>query len=59
MARIGTPLSNTACGARGEPSSVTDAGLAVEDRVVREVFLSENAREGVAAFLEKRPAVFR
>lgn len=39
--------------------TVTDAGLAVEDRVVREVFLSENAREGVAAFLEKRPAVFR
>lgn len=40
-------------------ASVTDAGLAVEDRVVREVFLSDNAREGVAAFLEKRPAVFR
>jgi enoyl-CoA hydratase len=39
--------------------SVTDAGLAVEDAVVREVFTSEDAREGVAAFLEKRPAVFR
>ena len=38
---------------------VTDAGLAVEDAVVRAVFLTENAREGVAAFLEKRPAVFR
>jgi len=39
--------------------AVSDEGLAVEDRLVREVFLSENAREGVAAFLEKRPAVFR
>ena len=26
MARIGTPESNTACGARGEPSDVTEAG---------------------------------
>jgi enoyl-CoA hydratase/carnithine racemase len=33
--------------------------LSVEDQVVREVFDSENARDGVAAFLEKRPAVFR
>lgn len=40
-------------------AQVSDAGLAVEDQVVREVFDSENAREGVAAFLEKRPAVFR
>ena len=40
-------------------ADVTDAGLAVEDRVVRAVSLTENAREGVAAFLEKRPAVFR
>lgn len=47
-----------ACVAAAGPQ-VTDAGLAVEDRVVREVFLSDNAREGVAAFLEKRPAVFR
>lgn len=37
---------------------VDDAGLAVEDAVVREVFVTGNAREGVAAFLEKRPAVF-
>jgi enoyl-CoA hydratase len=40
-------------------AAVGDAGLAVEDRVVRAVSLTENAREGVAAFLEKRPAVFR
>jgi enoyl-CoA hydratase len=38
---------------------VSGAGLAVEDRLVREVFLTDNAREGVAAFLEKRKAVFR
>ena len=38
---------------------VTDVGLAAEDRLVREVFLTDNAREGVAAFLEKRKAVFR
>jgi enoyl-CoA hydratase len=37
---------------------VTDAGLAVEDAVVREVFVTDDAREGVAAFLEKRPARF-
>lgn len=46
------------CVAAAGPA-VTDAGLAVEDAVVRAVFLTENAREGVAAFLEKRPAVFR
>ena len=38
---------------------VTDAGLDAEDRVVREVFVTDNAREGVAAFLEKRAPVFR
>lgn len=37
---------------------VTDAGLAVEDAVVREVFVTDHAREGVAAFLEKRPPRF-
>ena len=39
-------------------AQVTDEGLAVEDAVVREVFVSDNAREGIAAFLEKRPANF-
>lgn len=38
---------------------VTEEGLALEDRVVREVFVTDNAREGVAAFLEKREPVFR
>ena len=38
---------------------VTDAGLAVEDAVVRSVFNDDNAREGVAAFLQKRPPNFR
>jgi enoyl-CoA hydratase len=33
---------------------VTDAGLAVEDEQVRAVFDGPDAREGVAAFLEKR-----
>ena len=37
---------------------VTDDGLAVEDTVVREVFITDNAREGIAAFLEKREAKF-
>jgi len=37
---------------------VTDEGLALEDVVVREVFTTGNAREGVAAFLEKRPPRF-
>jgi enoyl-CoA hydratase len=38
---------------------VSDAGLGVEDRAVRKVFSSEDAQEGIAAFLEKRPPVFR
>jgi enoyl-CoA hydratase len=37
---------------------VTDAGLGVEDQAVRKVFTSEDAQEGIAAFLEKRPAKF-
>jgi enoyl-CoA hydratase len=37
---------------------VTDAGLAVEDGQVRAVFDGADAREGVAAFLEKRAPVF-
>lgn len=37
---------------------VTDAGLAVEDHFVRAEFDSPNAREGVAAFLEKRAPRF-
>ncbi len=38
---------------------VSDAGLSVEDRLVRKVFNGEDAQEGITAFLEKRPAVFR
>ncbi len=38
---------------------VSDAGLSVEDRAVRKVFASGDAQEGIAAFLEKRPAMFR
>jgi enoyl-CoA hydratase len=37
---------------------VTDAGLAVEDTQVRAVFDGPDAREGVAAFLEKRAPRF-
>jgi enoyl-CoA hydratase len=40
-------------------AQVTDEGLAVEDTIVREVFVTDNAREGIAAFLEKREAKFR
>jgi enoyl-CoA hydratase len=39
-------------------STVSDAGLAVEDREVRRVFGSAEAKEGIAAFLEKREARF-
>ena len=46
-----------ACVAAAGPA-VTDAGLAVEDAQVRANFDSPDAREGVAAFLEKRPARF-
>jgi len=35
-------------------ATVTDAGLAVEDTQVRANFDHPDAREGVAAFLEKR-----
>jgi enoyl-CoA hydratase len=38
---------------------VTDAGLAAEDAAVRRVMRSDDAREGVAAFLAKRPPAFR
>lgn len=38
---------------------VTKEGLAVEDEEARRVLASEDAREGVAAFLEKRQAVFK
>jgi enoyl-CoA hydratase len=37
---------------------VTDAGVAAEDAQVRANFDTPDAREGVAAFLEKRPARF-
>ncbi len=37
---------------------VTDAGLAIEDAAVRANFDSDDAREGVAAFLEKRAPRF-
>ena len=40
-------------------ATVTDAGVAVEDAQVRANFDSPDAREGVAAFLEKRPPVFK
>lgn len=46
-----------ACVAAAGPV-VTDAGLAVEEAQVRANFDSADAREGVAAFLEKRPARF-
>ncbi|MGC1443393.1 MAG: enoyl-CoA hydratase-related protein [Burkholderiaceae bacterium] len=39
-------------------SAVTEAGLAVEDEQVRAVFQTEDAKEGVAAFLEKRAPRF-
>jgi enoyl-CoA hydratase len=40
-------------------AEVTEAGLSVEDQAVRKVFVSEDAQEGIAAFLEKRAAVFK
>ncbi len=40
-------------------STVTPAGLAVEDEQVRRVFHTEDAGEGVQAFLQKRAPVFR
>lgn len=40
-------------------STVDDAGLQVEDETVRQVFDSDDAREGVAAFLGKRDPKFR
>jgi enoyl-CoA hydratase len=39
--------------------TVSEAGLHVEDEAVTRVFQTEDAREGVAAFLEKRAPVFR
>ena len=36
-----------------------DAGLAAEQGAFAEVFASADAREGIAAFLEKRPAAFK
>ncbi|MDP3658631.1 enoyl-CoA hydratase/isomerase family protein [Phenylobacterium sp.] len=39
-------------------STVEEAGLKLESQEVRRVGVSDDAREGVAAFLEKRKAVF-
>src|SRR5690606_2299516 len=39
-------------------NQVSEAGLAVEDAAVRATFDSDDAREGVAAFLEKREPRF-
>ena len=36
-----------------------ESGLAIERELVPELFRSEDGREGVAAFAEKRPAVFK
>jgi enoyl-CoA hydratase/3-hydroxyacyl-CoA dehydrogenase len=36
-----------------------DAGIAAEKRAFATVFASEDAREGIAAFIEKRPARFQ
>ena len=38
---------------------VTDEGLAIEDAAVRRLFVSDDAQEGVAAFLEKRVPKFK
>ena len=46
-----------ACVAAAGPV-LSDAGVEVEDAQVRANFDSADAREGVAAFLEKRPARF-
>jgi enoyl-CoA hydratase len=46
-----------ACVAVAGPQ-VTNAGLDEEDRQVRAIFDGPHAREGVAAFLQKRPARF-
>ncbi|MEZ5652984.1 MAG: enoyl-CoA hydratase-related protein [Burkholderiaceae bacterium] len=40
-------------------ATVTEQGLSVEDAAVTRVFQTDDAREGVAAFLEKRAPVFR
>lgn len=40
-------------------SKVSEDGLSVEAREARLVARSEDAREGIAAFLDKRPAVFK
>jgi len=45
-----------AVGASGP--TVSEEGLDLEGREARRVSESDDAREGVAAFLEKRPAVF-
>ena len=38
---------------------VTEAGLAAEGREARLVLQSEDSKEGIAAFLQKRPPVFK
>jgi enoyl-CoA hydratase len=36
-----------------------EQGLALERELQAELFASEDAREGLAAYVEKRPAVFK
>jgi enoyl-CoA hydratase len=57
----GRPVpADAACGGGGAAPGpqVSDAGLAAEDAQVRATFDGPNAREGVAAFLEKRAPRF-
>ncbi len=53
------PLAVVRSSGSVRPPAISTEGIAAEKRAFAQVFASEDAREGIAAFLAKRPAHFQ